>query len=165
MTFLTRYPSPVGMLLLASDGENLTGLWLEGQRHYAAGLEADAQYMDSLPLFRRVKRWLDRYFAGEAPAGGELPVKPAGTDFRRAVCALLTEIPYGQTVTYGELARRYTLRTGRRTSARAVGGAVGRNPVSIVIPCHRVVGAGGALVGFAAGLDHKRFLLELERSK
>ena len=159
--FTARYGSPVGELLLASDGERLTGAWLAGQSHYAAGLTG-AEENAALPLFAAVRGWLDRYFAGERPAPAELPLAPAGTAFRRAVWALLLEIPYGSVTPYGRLAEEYERVSGHRTSPRAVGGAVGRNPISIIIPCHRVVGADGSLTGYAGGVETKRRLLKLE---
>lgn len=162
MRYITHYDSPVGALLLASDGENLTGLWLEGQKHYADGLGDTAVTEDSLPIFSQTKRWLDAYFAGEQPQIEGLALAPEGSAFRRRICRLLCEIPYGELTTYGRLAKDYEARFGHKTAARAVGGAVGKNPISIIIPCHRVVGAGGAITGYAGGLDKKRMLLALE---
>lgn len=155
--------SPVGELLLASDGENLTGLWLAGQKHYADGLDDGVETDCSLPLFRQTKRWLEDYFAGERPAIDLIPLAPKGSEFRRRICQLMCEIPYGTLTTYGQLAKEYETRFGQKTSARAVGGAVGHNPISIVIPCHRVVGADGAITGYAGGVDKKTFLIELEQ--
>lgn len=153
--------SPLGAITLASDGAALTGLWFDGQRHFPAAL-ADAETC-ALPAFDETVRWLDRYFAGQIPDFMP-PLRPAGTPFQRAVWAALREIPYGETVTYGDLARTLASRTGRAVSARAVGGAVGRNPISLLIPCHRVLGAGGALTGYAGGLERKQWLLDLERN-
>lgn len=161
MTYITHCDSPVGTLLLASDGENLIGLWLEGQKHYGNGLDDAVVTEDSLPIFSRTKRWLEAYFAGEQPSIEGLPLAPGGSEFRRRICRLMCEIPYGELTTYGQLAKNYEVRFGKKTSARAVGGAVGRNPISILIPCHRVVGAGG-ITGYAGGLAKKRILLELE---
>ena len=163
MKFTAKYPSPVGELLLASDGEHLTGLWLEGQKHYGAWLEPDTAPMDSLPIFAQTKQWLDDYFAGKNPDPHSLPLSFCASKFRQEIWQLLQEIPYGEVTTYGQLAKEYGARFGRKTAARAVGGAVGRNPISIIVPCHRVVGAGG-LTGYAGGLNKKRFLLELERT-
>lgn len=160
--YTASYSSPVGELLLASDGENLTGLWLEGQKHYADGLDDSAETECSLPVFDCTKRWLDDYFAGKQPAIDLIPLAPQGSEFRRRICQLMCEIPYGSLTTYGQLAKDYEARFGQKTSARAVGGAVGRNPISIIIPCHRVVGAGGAITGYAGGLDKKRILLTHE---
>lgn len=161
MIWTGRYDSPVGELLLASDGERLTGLWLKGQKYYAAGM-AEAEEKAGLPVFGTVRHWLDRYFAAERPDPRELPLAPAGTEFRRAVWALLLDIPYGSVTTYGRLAGEYERVSGRKTSPRAVGSAVGHNPISIIIPCHRVVGADGSLTGYAGGVENKRLLLELE---
>lgn len=151
------YSSPVGRLTLAAEEDSLTGLWLEGQRHYGATLPPNAVEDGCDPFLGCAFRWLDRYFAGSRPDPAELAPKPAGTAFQQRVWRLLLDIPYGELTTYGALARLLG-----ETSPRAVGGAVGRNPISIVIPCHRVVGAGGALTGYAGGLETKRRLLELE---
>ena len=155
MDFLCHIPSPLGGLTLASDGEALTGLWFDGQAHYGAGL-SDVREESPLPVFEEARRWLALYFDGRQPDFAP-PLCPRGTAFQRAVLDALLDIPYGQTTTYGELARRLG-----GASARAVGGAVGRNPVSIIIPCHRVLGADGRLTGYAGGLERKRCLLRLE---
>ena len=154
--------SPLGRLLLVSDGEALCGLWFEAQRYFPAALAAEER--PELPVFEKTRAWLERYFAGEAPEL-DVPLRPDGTDFQRAVWELLREIPYGETRSYGELAATLAERSGRPCPARAVGGAVGRNPVSILVPCHRVVGADGSLTGYAGGLERKRKLLEIERGK
>jgi methylated-DNA-[protein]-cysteine S-methyltransferase len=154
--------SPLGQLLLSGDGENITGLWLEGQKYYAAALPAKTEPSDTLPLFSRAKVWLERYFDGQRPAVSELPLNPAGSEFRQGVWRILCEIPYGAVMSYGAIAAQMTKQTGRPASARAVGGAVGHNPISIVIPCHRVVGASGGLTGYAGGIDRKQWLLKLE---
>lgn len=161
MLYLTRCDSPLGPLTLASDGEALCGLWLEGQRHFMAGVTGETAPGDGLPVFVRTQTWLARYFAGGRPAACDLPLSPEGSDFRRAVWRELCGIPYGETTAYGRIAERLAL-SGARTSARAVGGAVARNPISIVIPCHRVLGADGGLTGYAGGVERKRFLLRLE---
>ena len=153
------YSSPLGRILLAAEGEALTGLWFEGQRYFARGLGEDREERET-PVLRRGAEWLDRYFAGEKPEPC-LPLAPAGTAFQRAVWELLLEIPYGETTTYGALAAELA-RRGRPSSPRAVGGAVGRNPISILIPCHRVLGRNGALTGYAAGEERKKRLLALE---
>lgn len=160
-TYVTYVPSPVAMLYAASDGTSLTGLWLKGQKYYAAGLPENVQNCPELPVFQQLRDWLDAYF-GEEPFPKMPSLSPVGTPFRQAVWEALREIPYGQTVTYGELARRLQAR-GISASARAVGGAVGHNPISILIPCHRVLGADGSLTGYAGGVEAKRFLLELEQ--
>lgn len=159
MTYVNHYASPLGELLLASDGEAITGLWFLGAKYFARGLDPAARERD-LPVFQAAKAWLDAYFAGREP-GALPPLRPAGTAFQQQVWDLLLQIPYGATTTYGALARR--LAEGRgRVSAQAVGGAVGRNPISLLIPCHRVVGAGGSLTGYAGGVDKKLALLRLE---
>ena len=159
MIYITTLPSPVGCLTLASDGTALTGLWLEGQKHFPT-LPADAIRDASLPAFLQTAAWLDAYFSRE-PLPCLPPLSPQGTPFREAVWAELAELPYGKTVTYGAIADALR-RRGGTASPRAVGGAVGRNPISILIPCHRVLGADGSLTGYAGGEPAKRFLLELE---
>ena len=161
MDFLDRYDSPLGGITLASDGEALTGLWFDGQKYFGRTLSGPGQRR-ALPVFDRTKRWLDVYFSGCAPDfTPELRLR--STPFRETVWEILLTIPYGCTVTYGEIARRLPRRTGHPgASPRAVGGAVGHNPISIVIPCHRVVGADGSLTGYAGGVERKRRLLELE---
>lgn len=156
MEYRTVYPSPLGMLTLASDGCSLTGLWLAGQRYFGGGAQRWEE-RDDVPVFAQVRLWLDAYFAGDQPDPEELPLAPAGTTFQQSVWQQLLTIPYGGVVTYGELAAR--LGCG---SARAVGGAVGRNPISIIIPCHRVLGADGSLTGYAGGTECKRWLLAHE---
>ena len=163
MIYKSRYDSPLGEILLAADDEGLTGLWFaEGQRHIGAGLSEDAREQPS-PYFDAAARWLDVYFSGRDP-GFTPPLRLTGTAFRNRVWALLLEIPYGTTTTYGEIARKIALeRDGGRTSARAVGGAIARNPISLIVPCHRVMGSDGSLTGYSGGLERKRALLRLER--
>ena len=160
MSALFVYLSPLGEILLESDGAALTGLWFKGQKY--CPIPSDVEPLDAAPeAVRLAARWLDIYFSGREP--GFVPtLSLSGTGFCLSVWELLKIIPYGQTVTYGSLARRLSLLTGSPVSARAVGGAVGRNPVSLILPCHRVVGAGGKLTGYAGGLERKRELLELE---
>ena len=151
----TVLPSPLGPLTAAAEEGALTGLWLEGQKYFAAGLSPAVCRRDDAPVFQALDRWLSDYFAGsKGPC--PLPLSPKGSPFQLRVWAALREIPYGTVVTYGDLAQRLG------SAPRAVGGAVGRNPISIVVPCHRVVGSGGQLTGYAGGIDRKRFLLELE---
>ena len=158
--YRTTYPSPVGDLTLASDGTSLTGLWFRGQKYDCAALPPEAENCPDLPVFLETAAWLDAYFAGEALPPMP-PLAPEGSPFRQAVWALLREIPYGMTTTYGALAEQLRM-SGLTASPIAVGGAVGHNPISILIPCHRVLGADGSLTGYAGGLDIKRFLMELE---
>ena len=161
MTYLTTIPSPLGELFLASDGQAVTGLWIAEQKYFAAGLIPEHAEKPH-PHFEQAKRWLDIYFSGHEPDFMP-PVHMIGSEFRRCVWELLLQIPYGTTVTYGDLARQVARRRGlRRMSAQAVGGAVGHNEISIIVPCHRVAGTNGSLTGYAGGVDKKRRLLELE---
>ena len=161
MTVLGHAESPLGTILLSGDGEALTGLWFLGQKYEGAGVPENAPTDESLPVFETARAWLRAYFAREALP--EPPVlRPAGTDFQKAVWRRLLAIPYGERRTYGGLASELEAVLGRKTSARAVGAAVGRNPISLLIPCHRVVGSGGSLTGYAGGVERKAFLLALE---
>ena len=163
MYYMTEYPSPIGKLTLASDGTHIVGLWLEGQKFFMDTLPQLPVRRDELEVFGSARTWLDRYFTGDKPRCGELPLKPIGGEFRQAVWNCLCRIPYGELTTYGAIAKSVAAELGRRTmSAQAVGGAVGRNPISIIIPCHRVVGAKGDLTGYAGGLEKKHWLLRLE---
>jgi len=163
MYYTTTYPSPLGTVTLACDETHLVGLWLEGQKYYGAAILREAAEKDDLPVFGAAKRWLDRYFAGEKPAIPELPLRPVGGAFRQGVWAILCEIPYGEVITYGDIASKMAAKMGKtRMSAQAVGGAVGHNPISIIIPCHRVVGSDGSLTGYAGGISAKIKLLERE---
>ena len=164
MDWIHHYDSPLGGITMAGDGEALTGLWIDGQRYFGGTLSPEYRE-GTLPVFGQTDRWLDIYFSGRDP-GFTPPLNPRATAFRRIVWEVLLTVPYGQTVTYGEIARRLAGRPGfPRTSARAVGGAVGHNAVSLIIPCHRVVGADGSLTGYAGGTDRKARLLRMEREK
>lgn len=163
MRYMGRYASPLGGMLMAGDGEALTGLWFEGAKYFAAGLAADCEERP-LPVFETTARWLDAYFAGQEPDAWPR-IALSGSPFRQAVWRILREIPCGQTTTYGEIARRLERESGKRVSAQAVGGAVGHNPVSILVPCHRVVASGGALTGYAGGIEKKAALLALEAQR
>lgn len=157
--YTTKYASPIGELTLAGDeAGNLAGLWISGQKYFLGSLPEAPLPRDDLPVLRQAKLWLDRYFAGERPAASELPLAPAGGAFRQEVWKFLCEIPYGAVTTYGALSQKMSA----PTSARAVGGAVGHNPISIIIPCHRVVGSEGKLTGYAGGLENKVWLLTHE---
>ena len=163
MTFLQHYNSPLGGILLAADEIGLTGLWFDGQKYFARDLPAE-HVEQNTPVLSEAKRWLDIYFTGGEPDFTP-PLHPIGSVFRQAVWEILLQIPYGQTTTYGEIARQLAAKLGLpRMSAQAVGGAVGHNEISIIIPCHRVVGTSGSLTGYAGGIDKKVKLLELEHT-
>ena len=153
MFFTQRYVSPIGGILLAADEQGLTGLWFDGAKYFAANLPEKREEKRT-PILDEAARWLDLYFAGRQPAFTP-PLHLVGSAFRQRVWKRLLEIPYGQTATYGAL-------LGKEMSAQAVGGAVGHNPVSIIVPCHRVVGVNGSLTGYAGGIDKKIRLLALE---
>lgn len=157
------YASPVGNFTFASDGKHLTGLWIENQKYFEHTLYKEVVEMD-LPVFEETRHWLDIYFSGKKPDFLP-PLAPKGSEFRQLIWKYLLEIPFGETTTYGALAKRAAKEMGRKTmSAQAVGGAVGHNPISIIIPCHRILGADGGLTGYAGGLEAKKYLLELEAS-
>lgn len=161
MDFTCTYASPLGDIELASNGEALIGLWFKGQKYDAATLSSTAQEKPDDPMLAQARAWLDAYFEGRDP--GEIPpCAPRGSEFRQLVWAKLAEIPYGELVTYGDIAKAIETDTGKKRSARAVGGAVGHNPVSIILPCHRVVGASRSLTGYAGGIERKIALLKLE---
>ena len=157
-----RYASPIGLLLVAEKDSSLIGLWIEGQKYFPTS-RSGWEEKPNAPALMAVARWLDAYFAGKAPSISALPLRPEGSLFRQAVWKLLCDIPYGQVTTYGQLAQRLAAQRGvPHLSAQAVGGAVGHNPLSILIPCHRVVGADGSLTGYAGGIERKIALLTLE---
>ena len=163
MTFTQRYDSPMGGILLAADEIGLTGVWFDGQKYFARGLPNERAEQNT-PVLSAARHWLDVYFTGREPDFMP-PLNPIGSGFQRAVWELLLQIPYGQTTTYGALAQKLAQQQGlAHMSAQAVGSAVGRNKISILIPCHRVVGTGGRLTGYAGGVDRKAGLLELEHS-
>ena len=163
MTFTQHYSSPLGGILLAADESGLTGLWFDGEKYFADSLPA-AHTVRETPVLAEARRWLDIYFTGKEP-GFLPPLHPIGSPFRQSVWEILLQIPYGKTTTYGEIARQLREKQGlSRMSAQAVGGAVGHNEISIIIPCHRVVGATGNLTGYAGGIDKKVKLLELEHT-
>ena len=161
MEYIRHYVSPLGGITISSDGIALTGLWFDGQKYHVSSLTPEHEEKP-LPVFDRAVDWLDTFFSGSDP-GPTPPLAPAGTAFRIAVWEILLTIPYGHTMTYGGVAELLSRRSGRDpVSARAVGNAVGHNPISLFIPCHRVIGANGSLTGFAGGLDRKKALLLLE---
>ena len=163
--FYTEYPTPIiGTLTLTSEGEGITGCWFDNARYFGYGIDEAIERNDDLAVFDQARDWLDRYFAGKAPDPRELPLTARASQFQMHVREAMLDIPYGQTTTYGAIAKRIEAETGKRQSARAVGGAVGHNPVSIIVPCHRVVGANGSLTGFGGGIDTKVKLLEHEEA-
>lgn len=163
MFYVQHYDSPLGGILLAADESGITGLWFDGQKYFARDLPAE-HVEQNTPALAEAKRWLDIYFTGGEPDFTP-PLHPIGSGFRQAVWNILLQIPYGQTTTYGEIARQLAAKQGlARMSAQAIGGAVGHNEISIIIPCHRVVGTNGSLTGYAGGIDRKVKLLELEHT-
>ena len=163
MIYISHYSSPLGNILLASKNNELIGLWFEGQKYYLASINGEMQEKNDEEIFLKTKDWLDRYFKGEQPNIKELSLNPIGSDFRKKVWKILCDIPYGKTITYKEIADKISKERGLKSmSAQAIGGAVGHNPISIIIPCHRVIGSNGKLVGYALGLDMKKYLLDLE---
>ena len=163
MTFTQHYDSPLGGILLAADEIGLTGLWFDGEKYFADNLPIEHTELET-PILAEAKQWLDLYFTGNEP-NFMPPLHPIGSVFRKTVWEILSQVPYGQTTTYGEVSRQLAEKQGlARMSAQAVGGAVGHNEISIIIPCHRVVGTNGSLTGYAGGIDKKLKLLELERA-
>lgn len=158
MNYYDTYASPLGTLTIASDGQYITGLWMDGQKHFL--LPEQSVSCRDIAVIHAAKKWLDDYFLGNNTPLDGIPLLPTGTDFQKEVWSILMRIPYGQTVTYGEIAAAMGK---EKMSAQAVGNAVGRNPISILIPCHRVIGAKG-LTGYAGGIARKEYLLQLERT-
>lgn len=164
MIHTTICNSPLGEIQLAAKGDALVGLWFAGQKYFLGSLKEPMERKPDDPVLLAAQNWLDRYFAGERPAASELKLSPAGSEFQKAVWEILGQIPYGEVTSYGEVAKKAAAKLGRqRMSAQAVGGAVGHNPISILIPCHRVVGSNGNLTGYAGGIDKKIYLLTLEK--
>ena len=163
MNYIHHYTSPLGRITLAGNGEALTGLWFDGQKYFPHKLISESTEAE-LPIFTQTIKWLDKYFSGIEPSFTP-PISLQTTTFRKVVYEILLTIPYGQTTTYGEIANILAKQKSiQRISAQAVGGAVGHNPISIIIPCHRVIGADGSLTGYAGGLGKKIALLKLERA-
>ena len=161
MDYTHHYVSPLGGITMASDGEYLTGLWFDGQKYFADTLSVQHDEKD-LDVFRRTDNWLDIYFSGKEP-NFTPPLRMKGTEFRQEVWQILLTIPFGKTMTYGAIAKILADRRGTDSmSAQAVGGAIGHNPISLIIPCHRVIGTNGALTGYAGGLEKKAWLLDME---
>ena len=163
MVYTAPYSSPMGTITLACNEEAVIGLWFNGQRHFGSLLPADAHKRDH-PLLEESAHWLDIYFSGQEPDFLP-PLQYGSTAFRRLVCDIMLTIPYGKTMRYGEIAARAARELGvQKMSAQAVGGAVGHNPISLMIPCHRVVGTNGSLTGYGGGIARKVRLLKLERA-
>ncbi|MBC8535924.1 methylated-DNA--[protein]-cysteine S-methyltransferase [Feifania hominis] len=161
MQYTATYQSPLGAITLAADGEALTGLWFEGQKYYALYLDKEHEEKD-LPVFQQAREWLNVYFSGRSPDFTP-PLHFTGSAFQNEVWAILAAIPYGRTRTYGDIAQELAQKRGLpRMSAQAVGGAVGKNEISIIVPCHRVIGSNGSLTGYAGGISKKIALLKLE---
>lgn len=164
MIYISYYNSSLGKILLASKDNKLIGAWIEGQKYYLGKLKEEVIKKDDEEILIKTKNWLDRYFNLEKPEISELSIAPIGSEFRQKVWKILCTIPYGNTITYGDIAKQIAKETGKdKMSAQAIGGAVGHNPISIIIPCHRVVGANGSLTGYAGGIDKKIKLLEIEK--
>lgn len=163
MPYTMHYASPIGRLTLAGDETSFVGLWMEDQKYFGGALADRLGEQKKTTALGLAAAWLDAYFAGEKPSSVNLPLAPEGSAFRKAVWDVLCEIPYGQYVTYGDVAATVAARMGTaRMSCQAVGGAVGHNPISIIIPCHRVVGKNGSLTGYAGGIEKKSWLLDME---
>lgn len=163
MKYIHRYNSPLGGITLASDGEALSGLWFDGQKYFGDTLTENSRQKE-LPIFKQAEQWLAIYFSGKAPDFTP-PLLMKTTPFRKAVWEIMLTIPFGQTMTYGEIAEKMAKQKGLSgMSAQAVGGAVGHNAISLIIPCHRVVGKNGSLTGYAGGIDKKVQLLTLEKT-
>ena len=167
MKYTYHYDSPLGGITMASDGESLSGLWFDGQKYFGAGLAADEEEQtesgEILPVFEETKKWLDIYFDGKEPDFTPR-LHLQGSPFRIEVWEILLKIPYGKTTTYKEIAERVAAQRGIPSmSAQTVGGAVGHNPISIIVPCHRILGTDGSLTGYAGGVEKKKSLLALEQ--
>lgn len=163
MYYCTHFNSPLGDILIAGNETGITGLWIEGQKYTEKTMPEGMAENDNIPILCEGVRWLSAYFAKKNPPISGLALSPKGSEFRKTVWKILTEIPYGEVVSYGDVAKECAKRMGKdKMSAQAVGGAVGHNPISIIIPCHRVVGSNGSLTGYAGGLDKKLFLLRHE---
>ncbi len=163
--YKTRISSPIGNLIITSDGSYLTGLYIEGQKYF---LEEINHFLEksNLDIFNETKLWLKNYFNGKKPNPKSLKIKIEGTNFRKIVWTTLLEIPYGKTISYQDLGKIVAKKLGKKKmSAQAIGGAVGHNPISIIIPCHRVIGTNGSLTGYAGGLEKKKYLLQLEKAE
>lgn len=164
MLYITTHATPIGKITLASNSFDLIGLWIEGQKYFLKTIDKELVDNPNLKIFNWAKSWLDRYFKGEKPNINELPLKLTGSEFQCEVLEVLCKIPYGKTTTYGDIAKEIAQKRGiKKMSAQAIGGAISHNPISIIIPCHRVMGKSGHLVGYAGGIDLKTKLLEHEK--
>lgn len=165
MYYKTEYKSPLGNITVCCDkDEKVVGLFFKNQKYFADNIDGKITEDNNLKIFVTVKNWLDKYFAGKKPNIKEIPIKFIGNHFRKSVWKILYKIPYGTVLTYGDIAKQIAKQQGiPKMSAQAVGGAVGHNPISIIVPCHRVVGKNGKLTGYAAGINKKKKLLELEQ--
>ncbi len=163
--YKNEYKSPLGIITICcNEDEKVVGLFFKNQKYFADNIDGKITENNNLKIFVTVKNWLDKYFAGKKPNIKEIPIKFIGNDFRKSVWKILCKIPYGKTLTYGDIAKQIAKQKCiTKMSAQAIGGAVGHNPISIIVPCHRVVGRNGKLTGYAAGIDKKKKLLELEQ--
>ncbi len=164
MIFASYYQSPIGIFLIASRDNKIIGVWQKDQKHYLENIEEEIIISDQIPVIIQTKKWLDQYFNGEKPNIEELVLNPIGSDFRKRVWKILTRIPYGTVTTYKKISEMVAKEMNlEHMSAQAVGNAIGHNPISIIIPCHRVIGTNGSLIGYAGGLDKKAYLLNHEK--
>lgn len=163
--YKTEYKSPLGNITICcNEQENIVGLWFENQKHFANNINGKITENNNLKIFIKTKNWLDKYFAGNKPNIKEIPIEFIGTKFQKSVWKILYKIPYGKVITYGDIAKQIAKKKDiPKMSAQAIGGAVGHNPISVIVPCHRVIGKNGNLTGYAAGLDKKKKLLQIEK--
>ena len=163
MLYKSKYMSDVGELLIVTNEKSLVGLWIENQKYFPSEFKKEVVFNDDIEIMKETKKWLDLYFSGKKTDISSLSLNPYGNEFRQRVWKILCEIPYGKTTTYGEIAKKVAKQMNKKSmSAQAVGNAVGHNPISIIIPCHRVIGKDGSLTGYAGGIENKIKLLELE---
>ena len=164
MLYVMDYVAPIGNLKIVSDEKSIIGLWIQGQKYFQSTIINEEISIETVLILEQAKQWLNRYFAREKPLPKELSLKPKGSDFRNLVWEILCKIPYGEVTTYGEIAKEVAQKMHKeKMSAQAVGGAVGHNPISIIIPCHRVIGTNGNLTGYAGGIELKKKLLDFEK--
>jgi methylated-DNA-[protein]-cysteine S-methyltransferase len=163
--YKTEYKSPLGNITICcNEQENIVGLWFENQKYFANNINGKITENNNLKIFIKIKNWLDKYFAGNKPNIKEIPIEFIGTKFQKSVWKILYKIPYGKVITYGDIAKQIAKKKSiPKMSAQAIGGAVGHNPISVIVPCHRVIGKNGNLTGYAAGLNKKKKLLQIEK--